>query len=126
VHLGPRKEALGTAEHPVSPLVYVSCVLCVVCMSVSAPFWVVVTQQICQPTHSRHSKVHHSRATPESQWDETRVLALQGVLRVFKSFAPTLALLENFADAWTRLLKYVSAFATMGSVEVTQVRVARC
>jgi hypothetical protein len=69
-----------------------------------------------------HSVMHHSRATPEKQWDETRVLALQGVLRVFRTFAGTLALLPPFADAWGRLLKYVAGFATMGSVEVTLVR----
>lgn len=66
---------------------------------------------------------HHTRNTVEKQWDETRVLALHGVLRVFRAFGATLsARLTGFGDAWTKLIRYAATFACMGSAEVTVVR----
>eukprot|EP00742_Colponemidia_sp_Colp-10_P009457 GILJ01010313.1.p1 GENE.GILJ01010313.1~~GILJ01010313.1.p1 ORF type:complete len:949 (+),score=164.44 GILJ01010313.1:87-2849(+) len=51
--------------------------------------------------------VHHSRNTAEKQWDETRVLTLQTVARLFKTFFGPLKMLFDFPVAWRRVLEFV-------------------
>eukprot|EP00698_Gefionella_okellyi_P007295 TRINITY_DN1772_c0_g1_i1.p1 TRINITY_DN1772_c0_g1~~TRINITY_DN1772_c0_g1_i1.p1 ORF type:complete len:1448 (+),score=361.17 TRINITY_DN1772_c0_g1_i1:50-4393(+) len=63
--------------------------------------------------------LHHTRNTVEKQWDESRMLALQGVLRVFRTFAPALARLPQYQDAWKRLMAHAAGFGCLGSIELT-------
>ena len=62
--------------------------------------------------------VHHSRNTAEKQWDETRVLALTGLARVFKTFFGTLSDLPDFDRSWEVLLALVEDAVLGGSEEV--------
>ncbi len=68
--------------------------------------------------------VHHTRNTEEKQWNETQVLALQGIVQVFRTYFPTLSALPNFAASWHALLVLFHAAATAHSSEVSAVRVA--
>lgn len=63
--------------------------------------------------------MHHSRDTAEKQWDETRVLSLNGVARVFNTRRQLLASLEEFPRAWALLLEFIEASALSKSAEVS-------
>jgi len=49
--------------------------------------------------------MHHSRNTEQKQWDETVMLSLTGIARVFRMFLGTLVSLPCFEEAWGRLLQ---------------------
>lgn len=63
--------------------------------------------------------MHHSRDTAEKQWDETRVLSLNGVARVFNTRRQLLSSLDEFPRAWALLLEFVEASALSKSAEVS-------
>lgn len=63
--------------------------------------------------------MHHSRDTAEKQWDETRVLSLNGVARVFNTRRQLLASLDEFQRAWALLLEFIEAAALSKSAEVS-------
>ncbi|ELR19146.1 MON2 family protein [Acanthamoeba castellanii str. Neff] len=72
--------------------------------------------------------VHHTRNTEEKQWNETQVLALQGIVqvmpgntfsRVFRTYFPTLSALPDFAQTWSALLGLFLSAATSHSAEVS-------
>jgi hypothetical protein len=65
--------------------------------------------------------VHYSRNTASKQWNETQVLALNGVVRVFKSFFTRLKALNSFHAAWAKLLADAEIFFVTPSVEVSSV-----
>lgn len=63
--------------------------------------------------------VHHTRNTEEKQWNETQVLALQGIVQVFRTYFPTLSALPDFAQTWSALLGLFLSAATSHSAEVS-------
>lgn len=63
--------------------------------------------------------VHYSRNTAEKQWDETRVIMLTGVARVFTSYEVPLLLEPDFLRAWALVLQHVQASAKESSNEVS-------
>lgn len=65
--------------------------------------------------------VHHTRNTNEKQWNETVVFAMQGIIRVFRTFFPTLSALDDFSKHWAQLLSFFETFAGSKSVEVSKV-----
>ena len=62
--------------------------------------------------------MHHSRNTEQKQWDETTMLALTGIARVFRLFLPTIEGLSCFQAAWRHLLNGVIRAATSPNVEL--------
>ena len=77
-------------------------------------------------THSRSHfnpfrLVHHTRNTNEKQWNETVVFAMQGIIRVFRTFFPIVSSLNGFNDSWAQLLKLFESFAGSKSSEVSKV-----
>ncbi|CAN6439754.1 unnamed protein product [Victoria cruziana] len=65
-----------------------------------------------------HMLIHHSRNTAQKQWDETIVLVLGGITRIFRSFFPFLLTLNNFWDGWETVLLFVRNCISNGSKEV--------
>ncbi|GAB2246516.1 hypothetical protein Droror1_Dr00002009 [Drosera rotundifolia] len=65
-----------------------------------------------------HMLVHHSRNTAQKQWDETVVLIIGGIARLFRSFFPLLRNLSNFWTEWQSLLVFVKNSISNGSKEV--------
>ena len=68
--------------------------------------------------------MHHSRDTEEKQWQETSVLTLAGIARVFKTKRAVLLLMNDFESAWDKILDYIQASATDSSCEIS--RAALC
>jgi len=50
--------------------------------------------------------LHHSRNTASKQWDETWVLTLNSVTRLFRTFLPLLQRRPRFEQAWRGLLRF--------------------
>ncbi|KAJ3105375.1 hypothetical protein HDU97_008129 [Phlyctochytrium planicorne] len=70
-------------------------------------------------TRSNSVSVHHSRNTAAKQWDETKVLTLNGVTTSIITFFPVLIdLAEGFDRAWNLFLDYIKAWCLSGSTEV--------
>ncbi|KAG8391013.1 hypothetical protein BUALT_Bualt01G0143800 [Buddleja alternifolia] len=65
-----------------------------------------------------HMLIHHSRNTAQKQWDETLVLVLGGIARIFRSFFPFLISLRNFQSGWDSLLVFAKNSILNGSKEV--------
>jgi len=63
--------------------------------------------------------VHHSRNTAQKQWDETIVLSIGGMVRIFKSFFETLFELDSFNKAWETLLSTLESESKSSSKEVS-------
>ncbi|CAI7921397.1 unnamed protein product, partial [Closterium sp. NIES-53] len=63
--------------------------------------------------------VHHSRNTAQKQWDETLVMALNGLARLIRAFFPLLHTMENFREVWSALLQFVEEGVLTGSREVS-------
>ncbi|KAL1220843.1 hypothetical protein V5N11_016851 [Cardamine amara subsp. amara] len=63
--------------------------------------------------------IHHSRNTAQKQWDETFVLVLGGIARLFRSYFPLLESLPNFWSGWESLLAFVKNSIFNGSKEVS-------
>ena len=68
--------------------------------------------------------MHHSRDTEEKQWQETSVLTLAGIARVFKTKRAVLLKMNDFESAWDKILEYVQFAATNSSSEIS--RAALC
>uniref|UniRef100_M4D0I4 Protein MON2 homolog n=1 Tax=Brassica campestris TaxID=3711 RepID=M4D0I4_BRACM len=66
-----------------------------------------------------HMLIHHSRNTAQKQWDETFVLVLGGIARLFRSYFPLLESLPNFWSGWESLLDFVKNSIFNGSKEVS-------
>lgn len=56
--------------------------------------------------------LHHSRDTPQKQWNETRMLVLTGMGRLFRRFTASLMDLNVFESAWRSVLGAASVAAT--------------
>jgi len=72
-----------------------------------------------QPRDS-HILMHHSRDTEEKQWQETSVLTLAGIARLFKTKRTLLLKTSNFEQAWGKVLEFIQSSATSSSVEVSR------
>ncbi|XP_020876863.1 protein MON2 homolog isoform X2 [Arabidopsis lyrata subsp. lyrata] len=66
-----------------------------------------------------HMLIHHSRNSAQKQWDETFVLVLGGIARLFRSYFPLLESLPNFWSGWESLLAFVKNSIFNGSKEVS-------
>jgi hypothetical protein len=53
--------------------------------------------------------VHHSRNSAQKQWDETLVLALQGMGRLLRAHLPIVAAMDGFAAGWEELMLVVES-----------------
>ena len=51
-----------------------------------------------------HMMLHHSRDTEAKQWDETWVLGLESICRLFRAFLPQILLRRSFDRGWKSLL----------------------
>ncbi|KAL9233252.1 hypothetical protein vseg_008273 [Gypsophila vaccaria] len=65
-----------------------------------------------------HMLIHHSRNTAQKQWDETLVVVLGGISRIFRSFFPYLRTFSNFWSGWQSLINFVRSSILNGSKEV--------
>ncbi|CAI5991186.1 unnamed protein product [Closterium sp. NIES-64] len=63
--------------------------------------------------------VHHSRNTAQKQWDETLVMALNGLARLIRAFFSLLHTMDNFREVWGALLQFVEEGVLTGSREVS-------
>eukprot|EP01097_Dermamoeba_algensis_P006899 TRINITY_DN4308_c0_g1_i1.p1 TRINITY_DN4308_c0_g1~~TRINITY_DN4308_c0_g1_i1.p1 ORF type:complete len:547 (+),score=115.72 TRINITY_DN4308_c0_g1_i1:1322-2962(+) len=63
--------------------------------------------------------VHHSRNSIAKQWDETQVVALSGVSRIFKVHFLYLVNLPQFAKNWMKLMELYQFYAVSPSAEVS-------
>ncbi|KAM9972648.1 hypothetical protein ACTFIR_012015 [Dictyostelium discoideum] len=63
--------------------------------------------------------VHHSRNTAQKQWDETQVLSIGGMVRIFKTFFDQLFTLPTFDAAWSTLLNHLQTESKSSSKEVS-------
>ncbi|EGC38554.1 hypothetical protein DICPUDRAFT_93806 [Dictyostelium purpureum] len=63
--------------------------------------------------------VHHSRNTAQKQWDETQVLSIGGMVRIFKQFFDTLTTLPSFLRSWECLLNHLETESKSTSKEVS-------
>eukprot|EP01113_Clastostelium_recurvatum_P028234 TRINITY_DN3417_c0_g1_i5.p1 TRINITY_DN3417_c0_g1~~TRINITY_DN3417_c0_g1_i5.p1 ORF type:complete len:1934 (-),score=527.70 TRINITY_DN3417_c0_g1_i5:36-5837(-) len=63
--------------------------------------------------------VHHSRNTAQKQWDETKVLAMGGIARLFKVFFEVLSELPHFSKSWDWLVQFIESSARGQSKEVS-------
>jgi len=54
-----------------------------------------------KPPSKEDILVHHSRDTPEKQWDETKVLTLSGLSRIFKAHLSHMFELDKFEVTWS-------------------------
>ncbi|KAJ3218494.1 hypothetical protein HDU67_005296 [Dinochytrium kinnereticum] len=71
-------------------------------------------------TRNNSMSFHHSRNTAAKQWDETKVLTLNGVTNSFITFFPVLIDLgDGFDRAWNLFLDYIKAWCLSGSTEVS-------
>ena len=64
--------------------------------------------------------VHHSRNTAAKQWDETRVVTLGGVSKVFATFHDVLMKLATFPTMWNQLLEHIKKSSAEPSEEVSK------
>ena len=62
--------------------------------------------------------VHHSRNTAEKQWDETRIIAFQGVARTFQRHFAAFLGIEDAKRAWLLLLEQFEDYTLQFSQEV--------
>lgn len=63
--------------------------------------------------------VHHTRNTSAKQWNETRVIALEGVLRIFKTFIASLARdLNDITSHWKKLMGYITLYWDSDNIEI--------
>ncbi|KAL0093822.1 hypothetical protein F4703DRAFT_1831802 [Phycomyces blakesleeanus] len=63
--------------------------------------------------------LHHSRDTADKQWDETKVLVLTGISKIFRDFFEKLQALDNFKQAWSLLLAHLEDSCLRSSQEVS-------
>ncbi|KAL9267410.1 MON2-like protein [Drosera capensis] len=67
-----------------------------------------------------HMLVHHSRNTAQKQWDETVVLIIGGIARLFRSFFP---LLRNLSNFWTGNISNGSKEVALAAINCLQTTV---
>lgn len=63
--------------------------------------------------------LHHSRDTADKQWDETKVLVLNGISGIFRDFLGKLYSLPRFDRAWSLLLAHLEDSCLRSSQEVS-------
>lgn len=63
--------------------------------------------------------LHHSRDTADKQWDETKVLVLNGISGIFRDFLGKLYTLRRFDRAWSLLLAHLEDSCLRSSQEVS-------
>lgn len=80
-------------------------------------------QEACSTAPNNRSEVsilmHHSRDTAQKQWQETLVLTLAGLSRIFKLKRNLLSSLTDFSEAWEKLFSYLENAALCPSSEVS-------
>ncbi|CAG8704246.1 2805_t:CDS:10, partial [Dentiscutata erythropus] len=60
-----------------------------------------------------------SRNATDKQWDETKILALTGISKLFKNFMPILTKFDGFRQLWESLLSQFEYFCLQSSLEVS-------
>ncbi len=68
--------------------------------------------------------VHHSRNSAQKQWDETLVLALQGMGRLLRAHLPTVAAMEGFPAGWEELMLVVESSMAGGRRDTAMAAIA--
>ena len=63
--------------------------------------------------------VHHSRNTAAKQWDETKSIALSGIIRVFCKTAAMTTRTRDFPDVWQKLMGVIKIQACDATNEVS-------
>uniref|UniRef100_A0A6B2KXE2 Protein MON2 homolog n=1 Tax=Arcella intermedia TaxID=1963864 RepID=A0A6B2KXE2_9EUKA len=63
--------------------------------------------------------VHHSRNSAAKQWAETRVIALEGVLRIFQAFFSVLSRdLSDVSKCWKKIMSYIVIYWDSNDIEI--------
>ena len=62
--------------------------------------------------------VHHSRNTAQKQWDETVVVAVGGMSRLFRAHLPAIAPMDGMEDGWDELMIVIESSLAGGRKEV--------
>lgn len=70
--------------------------------------------------------VHHSRNTVEKQWDETRVIAFQGVARTFQRHFAAFLRIPDAKRAWLVFFEHFEEYALQFGQEVVNASLQRC
>ena len=79
-----------------------------------------VASLLLKPQEVLSSPVHHARNTPSKQWDETKVLLLNGISKIFVDYMHVLVRIPSgFEKAWTKFLEYIQESCIQGSIEVS-------
>ena len=68
--------------------------------------------------------VHHSRNSAQKQWDETLVLALQGMGRLLRAHLPIVAAMEGFPAGWEELMLVVESSMAGGRRDTAMAAIA--
>ncbi|KAL1917432.1 uncharacterized protein VTP21DRAFT_3825 [Calcarisporiella thermophila] len=76
-------------------------------------------RQKAQPSKEMPLLMHHSRATVDKQWDETKVLVLCSIAGIFNDFFPVLVELKDFDSAWDLWLSHLEDDCLRSSQEVS-------
>lgn len=66
--------------------------------------------------------VHHTRNTIDKQWNESLVIVISGIVRVFKIFYLALNELSNYSEVWRKLFEEMTKASLFSSAEVSSVR----
>merc|ERR1719354_1222940 len=82
-------------------------------------------QKACNSASTEKSEqkqimVHHSRDTEEKQWQETSVLTLAGISRVFHTKHSVILKMAGKEKAWDKMLDCVQTAATSSSIEMSK------
>lgn len=75
-------------------------------------------QELSSPV-SVNLLLHHSRNTTAKQWDETKVLALNGVSKCIVDYFPILFSMKDFDRAWSSFLSLIEDWYLGDSPEVS-------
>lgn len=69
--------------------------------------------------------IHYTRNSVEKQWDETQVLLLTGISKIYSEFSPVISRLARFEVYWDYLLKVIEGHCRPSkSIELVSVSVA--
>jgi len=70
-------------------------------------------------------RIDRTRNTREKQWDETRVIAITGVAKVFHEHFSVLINVDGFKKAWLLLLQIFEEFVLNCNEEVVMASIQR-
>jgi hypothetical protein len=62
--------------------------------------------------------VHHSKESLQKQWEETQVLVVQGIAKIFEEYMGQLIHFEDILDPWGVYMRFVSSLIQSGSKDV--------